>query len=449
MATYLGELAISLEAMAASLEEIAVCLRRRGASHALWGTSVVVGDRSRVSVAASLPLIGRFFAGLAACLGRVGNGRGRTCGRMGFGSWVFRCCVCRIRTGTVSRVQMLPAVWGVNTAAFKLRHWFFASVFSLAILALAPPARAQAEDRAAARALFDEGRQLVAAERFDAACPKFEAARKLFLSTGVLLSLADCYEHLGRTASAWTTLGEAAPVADRAQRHEDAIDAKRQQTLLAPRLVRIAIHVTAEASRLTISRDGVEVPRAAWDSAIPVDPGSHEVRAEAPGHETWVRTITVTTPGRTTTVDIPELNVVAAAGLSTPPIAQALRPATTAGSSPAAVAEVSPPGADGTRPGRSQRLVGLIAGGVGVVTMGVGGVLGLVAKVQGDAAKGETGNAKHNDSLDAANLGDAGTIAALVGATVTVAGVIVWLTAPKAHVALGTNGHELFLRGMF
>jgi len=249
-------------------------------------------------------------------------------------------------------------------------------VLLLVSLSGAAPALAQTEDRAAARALFEEGRRLLAAEGFDAACPKFEAARKLAQSTGVLLNLVDCYEHFGRTASAWSTLGDVVPVAERAQRHEDAVEAKRRQMALAPRLVRLVIHVAAQTPRITITRDGIEIPRAAWDTAIPVDPGTHEVRAEAPGHEPWLRSIALTAEGRTTTVEI-EINGEVAASPPHPPATAAAPAATSAARSTAIALAASAPPADGVRSGRTQRLVGLIAGGAGVVTMAVGGVLVL------------------------------------------------------------------------
>ena len=69
-----------------------------------------------------------------------------------------------------------------------------------AVSAHAPVARAQAEDQAAARALFDEGRALMKAGQYADACPKLEAARRLFTSAGILLNLADCHEKIGRTA---------------------------------------------------------------------------------------------------------------------------------------------------------------------------------------------------------------------------------------------------------
>ena len=90
---------------------------------------------------------------------------------------------------------------------------------SLAVVTLAPRMlRAQAEDQAAARALFNEGRELLTAGRYAEACPKFEAARKLYASAGILLNLGDCYERLGRTASAWTEFGEAVSLARRTAR---------------------------------------------------------------------------------------------------------------------------------------------------------------------------------------------------------------------------------------
>ena len=79
-----------------------------------------------------------------------------------------------------------------------------ALVCAAAIVARAPAARAQAEDQAAARALFAEGRALMKASKYAEACPKLEAARKLFTSAGILLNLADCHEKIGRAASAWT-----------------------------------------------------------------------------------------------------------------------------------------------------------------------------------------------------------------------------------------------------
>ena len=47
----------------------------------------------------------------------------------------------------------------------------------LASLTSAAVARAQAEDQAAARVMFEQGRELMKAGQYAAACPKLEAAR--------------------------------------------------------------------------------------------------------------------------------------------------------------------------------------------------------------------------------------------------------------------------------
>ena len=75
------------------------------------------------------------------------------------------------------------------------------------------PAEAASGDELAARALFEEGRALRGARRTEDACQKFEASSKRFTSAGVVFNLGDCYEKLGRTASAWTAFRDAASLA--------------------------------------------------------------------------------------------------------------------------------------------------------------------------------------------------------------------------------------------
>src|SRR6516225_7921635 len=77
-------------------------------------------------------------------------------------------------------------------------------------------ARAQGSNEAAATALFDEGRKLMAERRWAEACPKLAESERLAPSGGTLLNLADCYEHTGQTASAWAAWKDAAARANAA-----------------------------------------------------------------------------------------------------------------------------------------------------------------------------------------------------------------------------------------
>jgi hypothetical protein len=183
-----------------------------------------------------------------------------------------------------------------------------ALVCAAAVTGRVPAARAQAEDQAAARALFAEGRALMKAGQYADACPKLEAARRLFTSAGILLNLADCHEKIGRTASAWTEFGEAAAVAKRTDRDDDAEEATRRQAALEPSLPRLTIRVAHAVPGLGVKRDGAPIASAAWGAALPVDPGAHEIRAEAAGFEPWTGSATVATPGQVVTVDVPELH---------------------------------------------------------------------------------------------------------------------------------------------
>src|SRR5688500_5437698 len=99
--------------------------------------------------------------------------------------------------------------------------------------------RAQAPDRKADE-LFAEGRRLMARGDYDQACPKFAEAERLRHGVGTLLNLADCYERLGKTASASRVFLEAAAAAHAASdaRVEIARDRARA---LEGRLLRLTI----------------------------------------------------------------------------------------------------------------------------------------------------------------------------------------------------------------
>lgn len=251
---------------------------------------------------------------------------------------------------------------------------------ALSALHLAPSARAQAQDQAAARSLFNEGRALITAGKYKEACPKLEAASTLFQSAGILLNLADCLEKIGRTASAWTEFGDAATLAERANRDGEAAEAKQRQAALEPKLCRLTIIVSSQTPGLTVKRDGSVLSSAAWAAAIPVDPGDHEIRAEAPGREPWSTTISVTAPGQTVPVNVPDLSPVGAAG---PPVA-----ATPANNPTPPTATDAPPTADSSpSTGSSTTLDWALIGGGAAVLVGGAVLMGVESGRASDSRK--------------------------------------------------------------
>lgn len=231
----------------------------------------------------------------------------------------------------------------------------------------------QAEDQAAARSLFDDARKLAKAGQYADACPKFEEAARLYSSAGILLNLGDCYEKIGRTASAWTEFGESAAAADRANRRDQAKEARRRQTALEPKLARITIVVPHEIAGLVITRDQTDLTEAAWGSAIPVDLGAHAIRAHAPGREAWETKVDVSSPGQTVSVEVPELKAT--------PVAEA----------PPAPATGSPSAGDGMLPATPlveeekphSRVAGFVLAGAGAA-IGIGG--GILMAVEASRA---------------------------------------------------------------
>ena len=140
----------------------------------------------------------------------------------------------------------------------------------------ATPSPARADDAATAQALFDEAMALKAKEQWAEACPKFESSYKLDPALGTLLNLANCFEKVGKTASAWARWEEAYQWATK--NGDDRADyAKTQRDALVPKLPKLKINVAHPVPALSIQRDTAKVTDAMYGVALPVDPGEHTV----------------------------------------------------------------------------------------------------------------------------------------------------------------------------
>jgi len=270
-------------------------------------------------------------------------------------------------------------------------------------VALLRPNLARAQD-SAAEALFEQGRSLVAAGRVSEACPKFEESQRLDPGVGTQFNLADCYEKVGRIASAWGQFKAAEALAKAQGQSERAAVARARAEALVPRLSRLEILVTAEAqfSGLKVTRDGVEIGKAQWGVAIPVDAGEHRVTAAAPGKLPFDRII--------------QVGVSAKEALSIPPLEDApkealARPLEGQGG------DTSDSGA-----GRGGARLGLTLGlaGVSVAGLAVGSAFGLSALAKNrrseDYCSGNEclaeGAKVRNDARFAGNVATVGFVAA-------------------------------------
>lgn len=273
-----------------------------------------------------------------------------------------------------------------------------------------------AGDMAAAEVLFAEGKRLSDAGSFAEACTRFDASMSLVPRLGVLLNLADCYEHVGKTASAWVTFGQAAALARRINDPREAVALQRQDALV-PRLTRLRVSVAhAGVDGFSLTRDGMRVAPSVYGVEVPVDPGVHQIDARAPEHVLWSTRVVVSGEGETVTVLVPELE-------TTP------RPP----ASP--LVAVATPDARSDRPGAT-RLV-WISAGVGVIGIGAGATLGILARSLAHEARRDCDSS--NNCTDAGYAliersrrdGNLSTVAFAIGGVALATGIVLYVRGAR------------------
>ena len=181
------------------------------------------------------------------------------------------------------------------------------------LLILSTPA--YADDKATAEALFLQAKELVKAGDYADACPLYEQSFKLDPSAlGAEINLADCHEHVGLLASAWSEYHD---VEDRARRvHDDTREAyaKEHGEALEPRLAKLKIDKpAAPPAGLVVKRDGNDVT-AILGVPMPVDPGQHVVEVGAPGYATQTVNVAIGNDATVTPLALPALVKLAEVG---------------------------------------------------------------------------------------------------------------------------------------
>jgi len=319
----------------------------------------------------------------------------------------------------------------------RLRRLLLATPVLIALGAVAPAALAQnASDQAVARTLFDEGARLYAAGSYAEACTKLEASYHLFAGIGTRGKLAECYEKVGRTASAWAMYREVVALAGKAGDEGRQRVATERAAALEPTLSHLTVVLSpaSDAPGLAVKRGGEPVERGAMGTPVPVDPGTLSFEISAPGRITKTIDVKVAA-GAATTFDVPALDAAPA-----PPPA----PATTDANIAPASAEPAPAANTWQRP------TGLVVAGVGVATAAVGGILALVAKSSYDSAFSgghcdhashtcdSTGQSQTDGARSQANIGG---VLLGVGVALVAGGGVLFFTAP--HAAPTTTGIHL------
>lgn len=223
---------------------------------------------------------------------------------------------------------------------------------------------------------FKQGRALVEAGRWAEACPFFEEGHRLEpKALGILLNLADCYKHVGKTASAWSAYQSAAFLAKRDGDGEREQYALRESAALEPRLSRLRI-VVKEVPGLVVRRDDQDVGKGVWGTDMPIDPGPHTLEATAPGHAVWTTTLQIGAARDLKVIEIPALTRVAGPVI-------------------------------GGSAGPGLRIASFVLGGAGVAGLAVGGVFGGLAASAASSLKKSCGGGVCSQAQDQSSLSSA------------------------------------------
>ncbi len=239
-----------------------------------------------------------------------------------------------------------------------------------ALCALAPSAWAQSdEERANARALADQGVQAFSEGRWQDTVDLFDRAEALIDAPTHLLYSARAHAKLHHYVKARElylriTRQQLAANAPRAFVNAQASAAQELKDV-EPHIGQLTISVRGPDPKVTqVTLDGSAVHSALIGVARPIDPGEHQIRAEAPGFAGQTKRVSVDDAGKASVVL--ELAPAAARPVGIAPV----QPAPSGnGEAPSAAGSASKK--------KTERMAAYVAFGVGAVGLGVGTIFGL------------------------------------------------------------------------
>jgi hypothetical protein len=149
----------------------------------------------------------------------------------------------------------------------------------------AMPALASTENEEAAQAAFDEALKLMRVKRYAEACAHLARSQELDPTMVTQFRLADCYEKLGRFASAYDLYVDVAEVAKNEKQIQREAVARSRATAIETKIARLTIDISpsvASLPGLEIHLDGVIVKKNSWAKELNVDVGERVVTVQAP-----------------------------------------------------------------------------------------------------------------------------------------------------------------------
>lgn len=172
-------------------------------------------------------------------------------------------------------------------------------------------AQTAAQKTAQADAFFTEGQNLMSANRFAEACEAFERSQAVEASTGTLINLANCREKNGQLATANKLFSDSAAQLRDSKDPNSAAFLKvctDRLAALKPRLSFVTLRVAAnQPTGFQLRRGDVIIPPDQWNQPQPIDGGTHQLSATAPGHQPWSESVTLKNEKDSREVGVPVL----------------------------------------------------------------------------------------------------------------------------------------------
>ncbi len=195
----------------------------------------------------------------------------------------------------------------------------------------------------------------------------------------------------------------------------------------------------ADISTVKVTMDGEVLAERLEGTALSIDPGEHTFTFETAGQPAVTRKLVIQEAQK----ERRELVTFGAneAG-ATPSIATTAQPTF-----------VVPPAESGSTGMGTQKMLALVAGGIGVVGLGVGTAFGLVSlSKKSDAQDACPNQCSSPDGVNkwssAVSTGNVSTVALIVGGVGVAGAAVLWFTAPRrmssaAQVGLGPSGLQV------
>ena len=299
--------------------------------------------------------------------------------------------------------------------------------------------------------MFQEARALLNDGAIPQACDAFAKSYGLRPRHGTLLNLAVCLEQQGDAVAAFSRFEEALSAAVGDGRADRAQLARTHIEGLRARLAWLSVQLDVEADlpELQIFCDGVALAKDVR-GAFPVEPGSHTVKAIAPGRTPFEVTVT-TVAGGTEVVPIPVLTLIV------PP---APKPTTSfeapivSSRPPVPQRYVTAPSGDPSQQWRDPLSLSLLAAGTAALSLGA--FCGVRAIIDGNAVERLCVDRRCTSDVSlstAQHLEDRARVEARVANIALPSGAIalgasaylLWTKPRQSRATMGTVGHLQFV----